>query len=182
MAMTHLAKPTASTTSGLATFRLEVKYVRIAEAFSAAEIRTILLKGPAFDQLLFDGTRARVYSDIDLLVDPARIGAAEHLLGQLGFRRAEPESGVRHVLRRGVTSAADVLGAGHATAWIRDGDRFIIDLHDTLPQVRETPEQTWRALSDHRSEITVVDARVETLDRIASALLIALHAAHHGPR
>ena len=72
--------------SPLATFRLDVEYTRIAPAFTAAGIETILLKGPAFDQLLFDGERSRAYSDIDLLVDPARVPAAEQVLGALGFR------------------------------------------------------------------------------------------------
>ena len=76
----------------LATFWLDVEYTRIAPAFAAAGIGTILLKGTAFDQLLFDGGRSRGYSDIDLLVDPARVVAAERLLGQLGFTRAEKES------------------------------------------------------------------------------------------
>ena len=64
-----------SSISPLATFRLDVEYTRIAPAFTAAGIGTILLKGPAFDQLLFGGTRSRAYSDIDLLADPVAADA-----------------------------------------------------------------------------------------------------------
>jgi hypothetical protein len=174
------ATPTTPSANRLATFWLDVEYTRIASAFTAAGIGTILLKGPAFDQLLFDGTRSRTYSDIDLLVDPARVVAAERLLEQLGFRRAEQESAVHRLFRRGGI-AVSALGAAHATAWIRDRDQFTVDLHNTLPQVGVSAELAWRELRAHRVTITVVDDRVRTLDRAASALLIALHAAHHGP-
>jgi hypothetical protein len=168
-------------TNPLATFRLDVAYRQIAPAFTAAGINTILLKGPAFDQLLFDGTRARAYSDIDLLTSPRSVPEAERLMEELGFRRAVREPAVGALARRvGVVVGLD--RPAHATAWIRDRDRFIVDLHHTLPQTGASAEQTWRVLGGHRVSITVAGVSVETLDRPASALLIALHAAHHGPR
>jgi hypothetical protein len=166
--------------SPLATFSLDVQYTRIAPAFTAAGIRTIVLKGPAFDQLLFGGKRSRAYRDIDLLVDPARVRAANDLLGELGFRRAEHGSAASQLVRR-AWIALDVLRAAHATAWVRDRDRLTVDLHHTLPRVGASAEETWRALRAHEVTITVAEARVQTLDQPASALLIALHAAHHGP-
>jgi hypothetical protein len=165
----------------VATFRLDVKYTHVAAALQQAGVETVLLKGPAFDQLLFEGKRARGYRDIDLLVDPARLPAAEQGLGRLGFRRATEDSVWRGLGVR-IAIAAGALRAEQATAWIRDDDRFVVDLHHTLPEVRASAEETWRVLRAHRSSITVVDAPAETLDRTASALLIALHAAHHGPR
>lgn len=165
----------------VATFRLDVKYTHVAAALLQAGVETVLLKGPAFDRLLFEGKRARGYRDIDLLVDPARLPAAEQGLSGLGFRRARKDSVWRGLGMR-VAIGAGALRAEHATAWIRDGDRFVVDLHHTLPEVGASAEETWRALRAHRSSITVVDAPAETLDRTASVLLIALHAAHHGPR
>jgi hypothetical protein len=50
-----------------------------------------------------------------------------------------------------------------------------------LPLVDASTAEVWRALAAHRVTITVVGSEVETIDRAASALLIALHAAHHGP-
>jgi hypothetical protein len=164
----------------LGTFWLDVEYTRIASALTSAGIRTILLKGPAFDQLLFDGTRARAYADIDLLVDPAGALAAERLLEQLGFHRADRESVVRRFIRR-IGIAIGVVGAVHATPWIRGRDNFTVDLHHTLPLLRASADDAWRALRAHSVTIAVVGAQVQTLDRPASALLIALHAAHHGP-
>jgi hypothetical protein len=166
--------------SQLATFGIDVKYTRIAPAFAAAGIGPILLKGPAFDQLLFDGRRSRAYFDIDLLVDPGSVVAAEHILDELGFRPAEQESAARELARR-AGIAVGVLGAAHATAWIRERDRFTVDLHHTLPLLRASATEVWRALGAHHATITVVGVPVQTLDPAASALLIALHAAHHGP-
>jgi Uncharacterised nucleotidyltransferase len=165
----------------VATFRLDVKYTHVAAALLEGGVETVLLKGPAFDQLLFEGKRARGYRDIDLLVDPARLPAAEGGLSRLGFRRARQES-VWRALGMRIAIAIGARSAEHSTAWIRDGDRFVVDLHHTLPEVGTSADETWRALRAHRSSITVVDAPAETLDRTASALLIALHCAHHGPR
>jgi hypothetical protein len=171
-----LSQPSAGP---LPTFRLDVAYSRAAPAFAAAEITTLLLKGPAFDQLLFGGRRLRAYADIDLLVDPARVPAAGRVLETLGFRRAEPPAGRQ--LARQAGSAVGVLGASHATPWVRDRDMFTIDLHETLPQLGVRPERAWLALQPHVSAITVVGAESLTLGPPASALLVALHAAHHGP-
>jgi hypothetical protein len=169
-----------TSTGPLATFRLDVEYVRIAPALATAGVRTILLKGPAFDQLLFGGKRSRAYSDIDLLVDPARGRAAGQVLEQLGFRRAERASAVHRGVRR-TGLAVGVVKHAHATAWIRDRDGFTVDLHVTLPAVGAPAGEVWHALEKHHAVITVVESQVETLDRQASAMLIALHAAHHGP-
>jgi hypothetical protein len=178
--MSDRAPTTTPSTSALDTFRLDVEYTRLSPAFTAAGLRAILLKGPAFDQLLFGGRRSRTYSDIDLLVDPACVPAAHRLLDQIGFRTAEQEPTVRRLLRRtAITIGA--LGAAHATPWIRDRDGFTIDLHHTLPLLGAPAAVAWRELDVHRIAITIVDSQVETLDPPASALLIALHAAHHGP-
>lgn len=172
--------PTTASKIALATFRLDVKFTRIAEAFTASGIRMILLKGPAFDQLLFGGARSRAYSDIDVLVDPDRLPSADRLLEHAGFRRADRESGVSQLMRWSAIAVGAVRTA-HATAWIRDGDGFTLDVHHTLPQIGVPSGSAWRALGAHGATIMVVDTPVETLDRPASALVIALHAAHHGP-
>jgi hypothetical protein len=142
-------------------------------------LTTILLKGPALDQLLFEGARTRTYSDIDLLVEPGRLDRAQRQMERLGFHRAARKPLAAFGWRVGV--AVGLLDPPHGTAWIRDGDWFTVDLHHTLPLVGVSAADVWRVLDAHRVTITVVGTRVETLDRAASALLIALHAAHHGP-
>ena len=166
--------------SALLTFRLDVQYTRLAAALADEGLTTILLKGPAFDQLLFDGARRRAYSDIDLLVEPGRVDQAERLMARSSASSAPRESRWRRSAGGwGSPSACSIRP--HATAWIRDRDQFTVDLHHTLPLVGASTAEVWRALAAHRVTITVVGSQVETIDRAASALLIALHAAHHGP-
>jgi hypothetical protein len=165
--------------SALPTFRLDVQYTRLASALADEGLATILLKGPAFDQLLFNGSRRRAYSDIDLLVEPRQVDQAERLIEQLGFDRVARRPLAAFGWQLGI--AVGLLDPSHATAWVRDRDRFTVDLHRTLPLVGASGEEVWRALAAHRVTITVVGSEVETLDRAASALVIAVHAAHHGP-
>ena len=121
---------------------------------------------------MFRGARSRAYSDIDLLVDPDCLPAVGHLLGQMGFSPAHSPRGA---------IAVGALRSTHATAWVRDADNFTLDVHHTLPRIGVPPASAWRALSTHMVRIMVVDSAAETLDRPASAFVIALHAAHHGP-
>jgi hypothetical protein len=171
--------PPAQSGGPLPTFRLDVQYTRLASAFEGEGLSAILLKGPAFDQLLFAGARKRGYSDIDVLVEPGSTERAAGLMERLGFQGAEKRALARFGWRAGVV--VGLLAPSHATAWVRDRDRFTVDVHHTLPLVRASAEDVWRALAAHRATITVVGSPVETIDRPASALLIALHAAHHGP-
>jgi putative nucleotidyltransferase-like protein len=171
--------PPAPGSSPLPTFRLDVQYVRLASTLADQGLATILLKGPAFDQLLFGGARKRAYSDIDLLVEPGRVGDAGRILERLGFQRAT--SSPLMALSRRVGVAVAVLVRPHAAVWVRDRDKFTVDLHHTLPLVGASGDEVWRALAAHRARITVVGSQVEALDPTAAALLIALHSAHHGP-
>jgi hypothetical protein len=69
-----------------------VKGAEVRSAFNDAGVRSVLLKGPAFARLLYPNARSRDYTDVDLLVDPARLETAEEVLRRLGFERFDPES------------------------------------------------------------------------------------------
>jgi hypothetical protein len=174
------ASDTAVARTSASTFRLDVKGAEIRQAFGAAGIRTILLKGRAFALLLYPDPGSRAYSDVDLLVDPAAMQRAEQILGAYGFRRFDPEAPVRQT-DAAVGRAVGVQGASHSAAWLRDQDNFIIDLHDSLPQVGVPEGVVWEQITQHLDVLTVAGVATETLDRPASALLVTLHAAHHGP-
>jgi hypothetical protein len=169
-----------TSSSPAATFRLDVKGAATRQEFITAGIRPILIKGPALDRLLHGGSRSRDYTDIDLLIGPTALGAAEKLLATLRFRRFERESVVRQS-DPSVGEAIGAQGAAHAAAWVRDDDSLVVDLHDSLPQIGVSPAVAWHELTRHIEVIVVAGEPTETLDSAATALLIALHAAHHGP-
>jgi hypothetical protein len=176
MGLTVPSDPAAATNS----FLLDVKGAEVRAALAAAGIRSILLKGPALTHHLHDSWGGRAYADVDLLVEPRRAGAAQQLLEDLGFLpldgespagQTDPEVGMR----------MQALGAIHGAAWVRPRDGVTIDLHHALPQLAADPKQGWDVLCEHLETITVGGAPTEILDGPASALLVALHAAHHGP-
>jgi Uncharacterised nucleotidyltransferase len=175
-----VASSSKASATAASTFRLDIKGAEIRQAFGAAGIRTILLKGPALARLLYPDSRSRGYSDVDLLVDPAAVQPAEQILAAAEFRRLDPESAVRQT-DAVVGRAVGAHGASHATAWLRERDNFVVDLHDSLPQCGVPASIVWRAVTQHLDVVNVGGVATETLDRPASALLVALHAAHHGP-
>jgi hypothetical protein len=162
------------------TLRVDVKGAAVRQELARAGLLSVLIKGPALSRLLHDGQRVRDYSDVDLLLDPSAVRTAEHVLSTLGFRRFEKESLVMQS-DVAIGRAVGAQGASHATTWVRDRDSLVIDLHDSLPQVGVPPSVVWERLTRHLEVIDVAGESTETLDPAATALLIALHAAHHGP-
>jgi hypothetical protein len=169
-------------TAAASTFRLDVKGAEIRHTLEVAGVRPVLLKGPVLGNLLYpDEPRSRLYSDVDLLIDPDAMPRAERLLVAAGFRRLDRESMARGT-DLALGRAVGAHGASHAATWLRDGDKLAIDLHDSLPQCGAPVRVVWQHITRHLDVLTVGGVRTETLDRPASALLIALHAAHHGPK
>jgi hypothetical protein len=128
---------------------------RLMESFSSAGVRCILLKGASLSEL-YDG--ARHYSDVDLLVAPVTLEAAEAALAGLGFE-------LRH-------------DDPHSRIWKRDV--LDVDLHTTLVGPRVEPARVWEVLSEQTETITVGGAPVEALNGPGRALHVVLHAAQHG--
>jgi hypothetical protein len=157
------------------TFRLDVKGADVRLALQDCGVASILLKGRAFAQLLYGDADARDYSDVDLLVAPDDTARAQKVLQAQGFM---PQFGgpapidlPSHTLRE---------GSLHGGAWFRERDGVTIDLHRTLPQVSADPGLVWSELCRHTVTMDIGGAATPVLDRPASALLVALHAAHHG--
>jgi hypothetical protein len=161
-------------------FRLDVKGADIRQALRAAGVRTVLLKGAAFARLLYPDPGLRGYTDVDLLVDPDVVGRAERVLADRGFRRFDEEAPVRQT-DPAVGEAVGAQGASHSVAWARDRDSFVVDLHDSLPQVGVPEDVVWQQITRHLDVLDIGGLPTEILDRPATALLVALHAAHHGP-
>jgi hypothetical protein len=142
----------------------------VVAAFRSRGSPSILLRGPAVARRLFDPDERRAYVDADLLVPPEEHGAAAETLTRLGFAPlAAAEDLARH-------------RALHAHEWRRPADRVSVDLHLTISGARAPAEEVWHALAEG-SEVEVVGGEEVAVPGPAGlALVVALHAAHNGPR
>ena len=149
------------------TLAVDATTVEVLRAFHVAGVRSILLKGPILQRELHrDGSR-RGYSDTDLLVAPADLDRAEGALAGLGFSLA-----MDHRDHPGVSEP-------HAQDWERSG-RATLDLHWRIPGVGVPAERAWDVLAGQTTPIAIGDTVGESLSRSGIAMLVALHAAHHG--
>jgi ATP-binding cassette subfamily B protein len=140
----------------------------VLRAFAAAGCRSILLKGATLEDELYGDGSLRTYRDTDVLVAPADLERAGEILATLGF-----ELELDHRLHPTVTEP-------HAQEWRRPRDDQIVDLHWRVAGVELEPEAAWRVLAERTEPMVVAGATGERLDRAATALLVGLHAAHHG--
>lgn len=140
----------------------------IATKFEAHDVASILLKGAAFQALLYDADDGRFYRDTDLLIQVHHRAIAVRLLADAGFVR--------------VDSDEDWLGPAPKYAWTfrRKRDGALVDLHWRLSGSAAGPEQVWSTLRGHLIPLEVGGRVLDVLDAPASALLVALHSAHHG--
>ena len=147
-----------------------------AEALAALEragVGALLLKGRGLAILLYGGAGSgRSFSDVDLLVEPAKLAVAKDALVRLGY--AEADHGLD-----------DVGGVVHAHTWIRaaprSGDEPPLDLHHRFPGSRRDPASAWEALLTRRTWIELGGRQAPVLDRAGQAMHLATHAAQHGP-
>jgi hypothetical protein len=145
---------------------LEAAAGEVVDALRGAGLRSVLFKGPATARWLYEND-PRAYADVDLLVDPARFEDCERVLEGLGFERSRLE-------RRFATGRP-----GHASTWTRGS--VTVDLHRTLVGPSVPAEEVWAVLSAQTETWTVGRAEVEVLESAARSLVLALHAAQHGP-
>jgi hypothetical protein len=142
-------------------------------ALERAGVGALLLKGRGLGVLLYggDGSR-RSFSDVDLLVEPAKLAVAKDALAGLGYTEAD----------HGID---DIGGVVHAHPWIRaparSGDEPPLDLHHRFPGSRRDPASAWEALLTRRTWIELGGRRAPVLDRAGQAMHLATHAAQHGP-
>jgi len=141
---------------------------QVITALRGEGIRSILLKGPVLEQWLYDDS-PRAYLDADLLVSPADLSRAEGVLVGLGYARALGDGDIPPFDRQ-----------LHAHTWCPPRGTSI-DLHRTLAGALRPPPTVWAELSEGTTTVEVDGARVEALGVEARAVVVALHAAHHGP-
>lgn len=138
----------------------------VLRSFGAAGIPSILLKGPSTARWLFTGN-PRSYRDCDLLVSPAAMGAAEAVLGGMGF---VPDLEVGRM---------PMWWQEHGVLW-RDPKRAAaVDLHRTLTGVGVDDARLWEVLSTETETMAVGGCSATVLSQSGRALHLALHAAQH---
>lgn len=142
----------------------------VAAAFAAAGIRSILLRGASIARHLYAAGEIRGYVDADLLVAPGSKPRAEGLLRDLGF------------VHQAVLGQHPDDRPPWSSTWVRARDGGNVDLHWTLVGAGAEPEDLWSVLSDEAEPVEVLGTRLEGLTAQATALIVALHAAHHGAR
>ena len=144
-----------------ASLKLDTVGVEVAQRLDAAGVEAIFIKGAPLAERLYPDMAFRPYDDIDLLVAPYAFEQARRTLRDLDFE-----------------IAAD---ADYAEPWIRRRDGATVDLHRSLPGLEAGPELVWDELSRRTRPVQLAGQEVQALDDEALALLVALHAAHHGP-
>jgi hypothetical protein len=160
----HENRPFVETASRL---RFELATVQLFEAFEAAGVEAVLLKGPAITQWLYLESERRGYLDVDLLVGPKDLAAVEEILAARGYARDYDDRSLPSWWRE------------HASAWVRE-DGLTIDLHRRLGGIRASEPDAWRILSRDTEPVVVAGREVPALRLAARALHVVVHAAHHG--
>src|SRR5947209_1903067 len=115
--------------------------------------RCVALERPRARVAFVRGCEERHYSDIDLLVGPDQLNAAEASLTALGYKNS------------GAVYRIDDVGVVvHAQTWfraaVRSTESVMIDLHRWLPGATADRRVAWKALWSRRLSIEVRDRRV----------------------
>ena len=153
---------------------LDKAAVATLEAFDAADVDALLLKGPALAQRLYSPGEIRAYTDIDLMVPPRDLDRARERLVALGYTRLGEELGI-----------VDVAGIQYSETWAGQPKPDVpvwLDLHWRLSGCEAPADLAWNELAESRSSIELEGKQVPVPGDNGLALHLALHAAQHGPR
>jgi len=160
-----------------ALLRLDVLGAELRQAFADRGIESILLKGPAHGQLLFDADEIRDYTDVDLLVAPTMARRAEAILRDLGFidLMSADDRRPRRVRGRRPWTHPEA----HVEAWQHPESHLVVDLHTRIRGSWASREHVWAVLRANTTTMTVGGSEALVLNADASAMLCATHCAQH---
>jgi Uncharacterised nucleotidyltransferase len=150
--------------------RLDLVAAEVADALDKADVRCIVLRGPSLTGWLYPEKGGRNYIDVDLLVAPRDFDTAERILAGLGFDH------VPTMMQRPDDRPV------HARTWTRQADLATVDVHRTIVGARAPDETVWSVMSRETEPIRVGTSQLEGLSVVATALVVALHAAQHGDK
>jgi hypothetical protein len=142
------------------------------EAFAAAGIRVLFLKGVVLSAQLFGDGARRDARDIDVLAEPGKFGAAAELIERLGYRCHEYARSPRQ--RRHYARQIKDVEFRHARTGMR------LELHHRLRDNPSLLPTDFDALWRERDEVRLGDNVIPTLPRAVLPLYLCVHAAGHG--
>jgi hypothetical protein len=142
----------------------------VAAAFDAAAIRWVVVKGPVAAATLWPSADMRDYKDLDVIVDPGRLGDAIELLDGLGAEQLDVNWGL--IRRQMRAELSFVLPRG-----------TLLDLHwHPVNDTRLRRALRWDVgeLLARRRTVRVGSLGIPALDPADSAVHLAYHAVHSG--
>ena len=144
---------------------------RVTAGLSARGIRVAAFKGAALAAVLHRDLMAREYNDIDLIVAPSDVDAAEDVLEGFGYRSTQGD----RRLRRAFLAHQRQYALVHA-------EQATVDLHWAFTSAHVpfplAVGEAWQALE----EVTIGQHRVATIGGADLALLLAGHGTKEGWR
>jgi hypothetical protein len=138
---------------------LDAVTAEVADDLERAGISVVLLKGPTISRWLYDAPSERPYDDIDILVRERELRAAEDVLRAGGFRYVHDD--------------------WHGRIWLRGP--INVDLHHRILGLAAEPDRVFEVLLGSSERFELGRGSIRMPSPAARALLIALHAAQHGP-
>jgi hypothetical protein len=143
---------------------------RIAEAFRVADLPLLALKGAVGSQQLYGHPGLRVFGDLDLLVDPRQLRAAEALLTRLGYTDEVPmtpsQRATKHRFHNG-------------TPLVNDERKTTVDLHWRFGHVQFPLALLVADAWSRRTEVVLHGVTVPALGPTDLAIFTCSHAAKH---
>jgi hypothetical protein len=152
-----------------ANLAVDVVTVEVVEALRGEGVANMLLKGPAISAWLYgeETETPRTYDDLDLLVSPDAVDRSHRVLARLGFVNR-------------FAGFAPGESVEHSSEWWRPGSPVAVDLHRSVFGAKADPADIWRAFESDSDRLVVAGAEVDVPSLPGRALIVALHAAHHG--
>lgn len=137
----------------------------VVNALLDAGIVTLVLKGPSHSSWLYPG-EVRTYRDCDIMLGPRDREHAGAVLRSMGFRAS-----------RRARLAQSLHGNPGGTHFARE--RCVVDLHSTIPGLRDDQEVVWGDLLSRSKPLALAGGHVRAMDRDSALMHISLHAAQH---
>ena len=145
--------------------------VRLTSLFEKQGIRVIGLKGPLIAQQLYHEAGVRHAGDIDLLVAPGDIAAADLLLKNSGYSRSYPDFDPTPLQWRHFLAIEHELNHFHPQTGLRVELQWRLE---GLPDI--SFDQLWIS----RSSVALAGRNVAALPPYVSELFLFAHGAKHG--